>query len=187
MKILPLLLTLLLAGCALWAGPDAVPRPLAPAFGEYRSFQRDLTIRLGDLTVHYRVSLALTPERTRIRLLADDGEAVLTYEQSPGRSEISRTPGLPARLSADALIGDIQLAFWPEARLQRMVRPPWRLERLDNTLRLYEGRRLEARVSFQGDNPKLTTIPVYNARYDYLLLLVPPGQSAPSPSAPAPD
>lgn len=186
--MLPLLLTLMLAGCALWAGPDAVPRPLAPAFGEYRDFQRDLTIRLADgRTVRYRVALTLTPESSRISLLDADGKAVLTYQQSPGRSEISRTPALPPGLSADALIGDIQLAFWPRARLERMLRPPWRLERLDDTLRLYEGRRVEARVSFQGPNPKLTTIPVYNARYDYLLLLVPPGLSAPSPPAPEPD
>ncbi|MFP1680189.1 DUF3261 domain-containing protein [Alloalcanivorax sp. C16-2] len=185
-KLAPLLL-LLLAGCQAWLTPPPSPRPLAPPFGEFREFQRELTIRLDDgRRVNYRVRLSLTPERSRIRLTDMQGRPVLTFEHGPGRTEISRTPALPATLSADALIADLQLALWPEPRLRAPLRPPWRLERDGDTLRLYDGQTLEAWVSFQKGEPRVTPIPVYNARYGYLMLLLPVDGSTPSPNAPGP-
>ncbi|MBF5056897.1 hypothetical protein Y5W_02191 [Alcanivorax sp. 521-1] len=186
-KFAPLLL-LLLAGCQAWLTPPSSPRPLAPPFGEFREFQRDLSIRLDQGgRVDYRVRLSLTPERSRIVLTDAEERPVLTFEHGPGRTEISRTPALPAALSADALIADIQLALWPEPRLRAPLRPPWRLQRDGDTLRLYDGQTLEARVSFQEGERRATPIPVYNARYGYLMLLLPVDGSTPSPSAPAPE
>ena len=188
-KLTPLFLMLfLLAGCQAWLTPPSSPRPLAPAFGEFREFQRELTVRFDNgHRVYYRLDLKLTPERSRIRLIDGQGRTVLSFDQAPGNTEISRTPALPSALSADALIADIQLALWPEPRLRAPLQPPWHLERDGDTLRLYEGQALEARVSFQEGDPRSTPIPVYNARYNYLLLLLPVDDSVPSPSAPAPE
>ncbi len=165
--------TLLLAGCQLWAPPGDSSRPLAPPFGEYREIERDLEIRVAGRIHHAHCQLSLTPDSTHIVITNAGGELMVAMRHGQGRLEVRRTPRLPPEVSADALIADLQLALWPLPRLRAGLAPPWTLA-ADG-----EGRILrfdgvtEAQVDYQSDEPSSRPLPVYNARYDYLLILSP--------------
>ena len=160
-------------GCQLWSEPVRGPRPPAATFGEHRHIERDLEIRVGEHIHIARAVLALTPDATRITITDQRDRLMVEMRYGQGRLNVKRTPYLPAEVSADDLIADLQLALWPLERLRAGLTPGWTLAADDEGRILRFNGTTEAQVDYQSDEPSSRPLPVYNARHDYLLILSP--------------
>ncbi len=172
--VLALLFTaMLLGGCQLWSDPIRSGRPPAPPFGEHRHIERDLEIRVGESLHTARCILELTPDSTHITVTDRHGQLMVEMRHSQGQLRVKRTPHLPAAVSADELIADLQLALWPLDRLRAGLKPPWTLA-ADGEGRILRFNGItQARVDYQSEEPSSQPLPVYNAQNDYLLILSP--------------
>ena len=162
-----------LQGCQLWADPVRGPRPPAATFGEYREIQRGLEIRVGDRIHYAQARLGLTPESTHITITDEGDRLMVEMRYGEGRLNVRRTPYLPPEISADDLIADLQLALWPLERLRAGLTPGWTLAADDEGRILRFNGATESRVDYQSEEPSSRSLPVYNARHDYLVILSP--------------
>lgn len=150
------LAALALAGCATAPrGQAPAPRPLAPpaTAGEHAASQvvrgsvgaRDMTMNCV-VSVKQGVMSVVGLNATGVRLftISYDGDAV----------KFEKSVDVPEMITADRLLADLQLVYWPIARLRETLRPAG-YEIADNvpgTRRLRRGDRLVAEVHYTGDD-----------------------------------
>lgn len=140
---------LVATGCASLGGAGSVPRALAPAgaAGD-RTFQQILRIERGDRQQRLIAAGELCGTRLALSLLTPEGLEVLRVRQRGTSVEVRRRRGLPAGLSARAVLADLQLVHWPADALRGAWGPRWRLEAPERARRVLRDGDLRVRVRY---------------------------------------
>ncbi|MBC7982859.1 MAG: DUF3261 domain-containing protein [Candidatus Obscuribacterales bacterium] len=168
-----ILLVLMLTACTAVRPPDTSSRPLlAPsalranragnqivrgAFGAREiTLNCVLTVRGDNLTV-----VGLTAMGVRAFTIRYDGRQVIVENELP----------IPAQLTPERLLADIQLVFWPTAALQsQFTSAGWQLtEPFANTRRLRRHDSLIAEVHYDSSDPWQGRSWLVNLEHGYTL------------------
>ena len=128
---LVLVAAVLLAGCATPTVPASDPAPvlrLSPAsLGHELQAQQQLAVTTRGQS--HRVDVLLEVDAAAVRL------ALVTFGQTAARLEWDgnaftedRAAWLPAAVSGERILSDLQLALWPEAAVRAALPPGWFLD-----------------------------------------------------------
>lgn len=130
----------LLVGCQSLTRPPSLPSPtlLSPAAAEMTlQATQQLSVQHGDSSRQLLVVLALNPQQLRLSGLSGLGQRLLDIEHD-GKSVQSRYyHDMVLPLSAEWIIAQLQLAYWPLAALQQTWREPWQVTATANQRTLY--------------------------------------------------
>jgi len=129
---------LALAGCAASPLPrtaddaramDAVPvLRLAPSsLGREMAVQQQLAVTVKGQT--HRIDVLLEADASAVRLaLVSMGQTAARLEWDGMRLTETRSPWLPAVVSGERILSDLQLALWPEAAVRAALPAGWFLD-----------------------------------------------------------
>lgn len=135
-----LLIAVALAGCATTSrtslkaaadcGPaDAVPvLRLSPAsLGRELAVQQQLAATVKGQT--HRIDVLLEADASAVRMaLVSMGQTAARLEWDGQQLSETRAPWLPAVVSGERILSDLQLAMWPEAAVRAALPPGWFLD-----------------------------------------------------------
>jgi len=127
------------------------------AFGEREMTMNCIVSVRGDLLT----VIGLTALGARVFTIRYDGSQVQVEKELP----------TPPQLTAERLLADIQLAFWPSAALQPVLaQQGWRLtEPFPRTRRLWRGSALVGEVHYDDDDPWRGRSWLVNLQHGYTL------------------
>lgn len=121
------------------------------------------------------VECALDIDAGRILLvgLLPAGPRLFTVKYDGQRVEAQSSRALPAALSPERMLNDLQLAFWPLAALEAaFARSAWRVVQPDpRTRRLLRGDTLVAEVHYAGPDPWHGRVWLANFVADYSIAI----------------
>ena len=120
-----------LAGCATSTRPplDAVPvlRLLPASLGRELAVQQQLTVTVKGQT--HRIDVLLEADASAVRIaLVSMGQTAARLEWDGQRLTETRSPWLPAVVSGERILSDLQLALWPEAAVRAALPAGWFLD-----------------------------------------------------------
>lgn len=118
-----LALTLLLGGCALLRPDNATPlpgggywRPLAPdRLGQSLSAVQRVTGQFGEHRALLVFYLEVSGDHLALVGTTPDGTELFSLEQNGAAMNVKASPLLPPQMRPQAVLADLQLAFWPAA------------------------------------------------------------------------
>lgn len=118
-----------LPGCAAWspANPPLLLRLSPASLGTDLALQQRLTIDTPAGTQQLDALLEVDATTVRLAVLAL-GQTLLQLEWDGSRLEQSRSPVLPAFVSGERTLSDLQLMLWPADAIQSALPPGWTLE-----------------------------------------------------------
>ncbi len=167
---------LLLSSCSLLGPqpqPDAMPPLLAPATLA-RSVQtlQIVHVAFKEREAALQCVLTVTDERIDVLGLSALGQRVfgLSYE-GPDKMQVQSGPMLPAEVSPERLLADLQLAYWPLPALQAAyLGTRWEIsEPRPGSRRLRQAGQLVAEVHYSAIDPWAGPLWLSNFRYGYSL------------------
>ena len=122
----------LLAACA--APPAPVPDDsilllrLAPAaLGQDMVARQHLQVQARERELRLEVLLEVDAQAVRLALL-DLGQIVARLQWDGARLDSATVPGWPAAVSAERILSDLQLTYWPVAAIAQALPAGWTVE-----------------------------------------------------------
>jgi hypothetical protein len=143
-----------LAGCRTPPTPTPTRPALAPAsLGATRLANQVLRVAIGDREVTLNCAVSVQPSSLTIVGTTALGLRAFTVEYDGSRIKADAQAGVPQTLSAERLLNDVQLVFWPLSELQKSLTGTlWSVtEPVPGTRRLRRDGRLVAEVHYTGD------------------------------------
>jgi hypothetical protein len=142
-----------LAGCS--APPtrdrradELPPLRLAPAaLGRELALQQRLEFRFDGRRDSIEAMLEVDAREVRL-LLHAAGQSALRLTFDGTNLVQSRAEWLPAALTGERVLDDLQLVFWPLTALRAVLPPGWRIEQTDGVRRLRHGSSEVLRVEY---------------------------------------
>ena len=134
----------LLAACA---STPAAPRDagavpmlrLAPsALGKSLALQQRLEFRHGERRDTVDALVEADADAVRLVIHAQ-GQVALRLDWDGVTLQQTRADWLPAALSGERVLDDLQLVFWPAASIAAALPAPWRIEERDGERRIFDG------------------------------------------------
>lgn len=114
--------------------------------------------------------LELDKRHIAIAGLSNAGMSLFSLSFDGKKTVLDKSPLLPDSISPEFIIKDLQLAYWPLAKLQKILPYQWRLEDNRHHRRLYFNNNLQAEVDYlQPDNVWAKLVTLNNHRYQYKL------------------
>ena len=149
------LMALTLSGCVSapmqQADPSQMP-PLLPAasLGQSRSAQQIVRAAFADNEATMQCVVDITPQHMSVIALNAMGLRLFSISVENGQTTVERMPGVPEQIQPERILSDIQLAYWPLAKLQQAYRgSAWQVsEPFAGTRRLKHDGRLIAEVHY---------------------------------------
>lgn len=146
------------AACA--SRPPVPPAPpllrLAPAsLGMSLSLRQQLTIEAGGRTVRAEMALEVDEQAVRMALL-EMGQVVARLEWDGVELFQQRVPHGPKAVSAERILSDVQLVYWPLAAIAPELPPGWHLSAQAGERTLYQG--AQARVKVRYPQPEVAEL-----------------------------
>ncbi len=170
-RLIVLLALLVTAGCA-WreTSPMTLPvqRELAsPSALAAVDFQQVLQVQAGSRQFQMLVTAELCDGVLQLALLTPAGLPMLQIRQVQQSVQVRGQP-LPAGLTAEQILADLQLVYWPASALTAVWAPAWTLQQLpDGRLLSYQDEPV-VRVRHAGD-PWQTEVELEHLIFDYRL------------------
>ncbi len=172
MRGLTLALALLSSSCV------TTPRPkpesefllkLAPAaFGRELQLAQRITVVRGADRKTFEAQLEIDATGVRIAAVAlGQTVASLSWNGSELTQQVSTH--VPEAITAERILSDVQLAWWPAATIRAALPPGFALEELDGKRTLSRDGATVATVDYTGTGPVWNRVRLVHARYGYEL------------------
>jgi hypothetical protein len=150
-----MVLALLTSACATVpapSAPSASSLPVLPAasLGSSHSAQQIVRAAFADSDATMQCVVEITPQRMSVVALNALGLRLFSVAVEDGQTTVERMPGVPEQIQPERILSDIQLAYWPLAKLQQAYRgSAWQVsEPFAGTRRLKRDGRLIAEVHY---------------------------------------
>lgn len=155
-------------GCRVPTTPDATPllRLLPAALGRTLAVQQQLTVTAKDQTRRIDVMLEVDDAAVRMALLSL-GQTAARLVWDGKRLDETRSPWLPAAVSGERILSDLQLALWPADAVRDALPVGWFLDADDAQRVLRFHRTTVATVAY----PTPTRIELVQQRDGYQLVI----------------
>lgn len=169
-----LVLLLCLGGCAAITPPyndePAEPIPMASPLGPARRVVQQITASWPSREETLLCVLELDKQHIAIAGLSKEGISLFNLSYDSKTLTLDKSPLLPVTFSPEFIIKDLQLVYWPQAELQKILPRQWRLEADTRHRRLYYNNELRVDVDYlQPDETWAKEVAVTNHRYHYRL------------------
>jgi Protein of unknown function (DUF3261) len=169
-----LVLLLCLSGCAAITPPyndePAELIPMAPPLGPARRVVQQITAFWPSWEETLLCVLELDKQHIAIAGLSKEGISLFNLSYDGKALTLDKSPLLPVTFSPEFIIKDLQLVYWPQAELQKILPRQWRLEANNHHRRLYYNNELRVDVDYlQPDAAWAKEVAVTNHRYHYRL------------------
>lgn len=175
MRVLLTFAVLLLVGCATQStgpAPEASARPLASpaALGGARSANQIVRGALGDRELTLNVIVTVKPDSMSVVGLSAMGVRVFTIRYDGRETKVENTLPIPAQLTPERLLADIQLVYWPLSAIEKPLHDAgWQVSESVSTRRLKHGDRLVAEVHYASADPWQGRSWLVNLEHGYTL------------------
>ena len=169
-----LVLLACLSGCS-WVKPssDLEPAevlPMAPPVGPARRVVQQITALWPNRQESLLCVLELDKQHIAIAGLSSDGLSLFNLSYDGKTVTLDKSPLLPAAFAPEFIVKDLQLVYWPQAELQKILPEHWRLEADNQHRHLYYHNDKVADVDyFQPDAAWAKEAALTNHRYHYHL------------------
>lgn len=174
-KQLPIFLAMLvyLSGCALlMPSGDSEPEliPLAPPIGPARRVVQQITGLWPGRNETLLCVLELDKQHIAIAGLSSDGMSLFNLRYDGKTLSLDKSPLLPATFPPEFIIKDLQLVYWPQAELQKILPRQWHLEANNHHRHLYFNNERRVDIDYlQPDALWAKSVTLTNHRYHYQL------------------
>lgn len=163
-----------LSGCALFPqsgdSKTAESIPMAPPTGPARRVVQQITAFWPNRQEALLCVLELDKQHIAIAGLSNDGISLFNLSYDGKTLTLAKSPLLPVAFSPEFIIKDLQLVYWPQAELQKILPRQWRLEADNHHRRLYFNNELRIDVDYlQPDATWAKSAALTNHRYHYHL------------------
>ncbi|WPB57081.1 DUF3261 domain-containing protein [Xylophilus sp. GOD-11R] len=139
-----------LGGCALLR--PAAPLPLlrlSPAsLGADIFWQQRLDVEAAGTVRELDALLEVDADAVRLVVMAL-GQTLVRIDWDGQALREQRAPGLPAIVSGERILSDLQLMLWPALAIREALPAGWTLEDVPGTRRLLAGAELVARIDYR--------------------------------------
>lgn len=170
-------LLFVLAGCATpsqrTTSVDAWPLLTPAALGSTQQVKQLLRGAFGAQDFNLQCAVTVEPGKLAVIGVTALGLRAFTLDYDGKQLKEERAPQLPDFVSAQQLLNDLQLAFWPLPELQSAYRPAQGevVEPFKGTRRLLRQGRLLAEVHYADANPWSGRLWLSNFVYGYSLYI----------------
>lgn len=163
-----------LSGCALLTPSNdaelAGLMPMASPIGPSRRVVQQLTAIWTDRQETLLCVLELDKQHIAIAGLTKDGISLFNVSYDGKKVVLDKSPLLPVNFSPELIIKDLQLVYWPQAELQKILPKQWHLEADNHHRRLSDGHEPYIFVDYlQADTTWSKSVVLTNHRYHYQL------------------
>ncbi len=163
-----------LSGCALLTSTDyyepAELIPMASPLGPARRIVQQITATWTDRQETLLCVLELNKQHIAIAGLSNDGISLFDLNYDGKTLSLDKSPLLPDSFSPEFIIKDLQLVYWPQAELQKILPQQWRLEADNHHRRLYYNNERRVDVDYlQPDAVWAKSVTLTNHRFHYQL------------------
>ncbi|WP_262963934.1 DUF3261 domain-containing protein [Methylobacter psychrophilus] len=175
-KQLPIALIILacLSSCALLTHPEesesAKSIPMASPISPARRVMQQITASWPGRQETLICVLELDSKHVAIAGLSNEGLSLFNLNYDGKSLTLNKSPLLPDSFSPELIIKDLQLVYWPQAELQKILPRYWRLEADSQHRRLYYHNELRVDVDYlQPHSLWAKEVKVTNHHYNYYL------------------
>ena len=173
MRLTRALALLLVAGCATVPkqAPDtgALQLQLSPAsYGGELELSQRITVTRDGSTRAFDAQLEVDAEFVRIAALAM-GQTFASMQWNGQTLEKKVSTHVPSAVTAERILSDVQLAWWPLGAVQGGLPPGWTVEEADGERLLKDRGALVARITYTGTGPAFPHVRLEHVRYGYVL------------------
>lgn len=177
-RILIGIFLLWLSGCALLPREEPAEQdagrfelmPIAQPLGPARRIVQQINAVWSDGQESLLAVLELDAGHIAMAGLSNDGLSLfnLTYD---GNTVVSdKSPLLPESVKPEFILTDLQLVYWPIAKLQKILPVKWRLEDVDKKRFLYVSDKKQVEVNYLSPDPVWPkVVELVNFQYNYRL------------------
>jgi len=163
-----------LCGCALLKPPEhsepAGLMPMAPPLDPARRIVQQITATWPGRQETLLCVLELDNRHIAVAGLSSDGISLFNLNYDGKTLALDKSALLPSGFAPERIIKDLQLVYWPQAELQKILPKQWRLETDSRHRRLYDNDGLRVDVDYlQPDSLWAKAVTVTNHRYHYHL------------------
>jgi hypothetical protein len=163
-----------LSGCALVTStsdfdPDELI-PMASPLDPARRIVQQITAVWPDRQETLLCVLELDKQHIAIAGLSNDGISLFNLNYDGKTLSLDKSPLLPDSFTPERIIKDLQLVYWPQAELQKILPRQWRLEADNHHRRLYYNNERRVDVDYlQPDAIWVKSATLNNHRLHYQL------------------
>lgn len=163
-----------LNGCALLmpsgdSKPDEII-PIASPLGPARRIVQQITAVWTDQQETLLCVLELDQQHIAIAGLSNDGLSLFDLNYDGKTLSLEKSPLLPDSFAPERIIKDLQLVYWPQAELQKILPQQWRLEADKHHRRLYYNNERRVDVDYlQADAVWAKSVTLTNHHFHYQL------------------
>jgi Protein of unknown function (DUF3261) len=163
-----------LSGCALLTPSDdaelAELMPMASPIGPTRRIMQQLTAVWTDRQETLLCVLELDKQHIAIAGLTKDGISLFNVNYDGKKVALDKSPLMPVGFSPELIIKDLQLVYWPQAELQKIMPKQWHLETDNHHRHLSFNHEQYIDVDYlQPDAVWAKSVVLTNHRYHYQL------------------
>lgn len=156
-RILIAILGLFLTGCALMPPEQLVDKPIlmpmAKPLGPTRRIVQQLTAVWSDRQESLLAILELDAQHIAMAGLSNDGLSLFNLSYDGNTLTSDKSPLLPAAVSPEFFVTDLQLVYWPISALQKNLPSEWHIESSANQRRLYFRDKMQTQVNYPAPDP----------------------------------
>lgn len=169
---LPLALLVVAAGCVTAPKPAPVPDfqlQLSPrSYGGELELSQRLTVTRDGKSHSFDAQLEVDAQAVRIAAVAmGQTFASMTWDGTTLQQQVSTH--VPAAVTAERILSDVQLAWWPLAAVQAGLPPGWTVEQTGDTRLLSDHGAPVARITYEGNGPAYPHVRLEHVRHGYVL------------------
>jgi Protein of unknown function (DUF3261) len=163
-----------LSGCAvLKPSNDPEPDeliPMASPIGPARRIVQQITAVWSDRQETLLCVIELDKHHIAIAGLSNEGISLFNLSYDGKTLKLDKSPLLPVTFSPEFIIKDLQLVYWPQSALQKILPRQWRLEADDHHRHLYHNNERRVDVDYlQPDTAWAKSVTLSNYRLHYQL------------------
>jgi Protein of unknown function (DUF3261) len=143
---------------------------MAPPLGPTRRVVQQITATWPSRHETLLCVLELDKQHIAIAGLSNDGISLFNLSFDGNKLVLDKSPLLPNSFSPELIIKDLQLVYWPQPELQKILPRQWRLDADYHHRRLYFNNERRVDVDYlQRDPAWAKEVVVTNHRYHYHL------------------
>lgn len=143
---------------------------MAPPVGPARRVVQQITAFWPGRQEMLLCILELDKQRIAIAGLSNDGISLFNLSYDGKTLTLAKSPLLPAAFSPEFIVKDLQLVYWPQSELQKILPRRWRLEADKHHRRLYYNNERRVDVDYlQPDARWAKSVELTNHHYHYHL------------------
>jgi hypothetical protein len=146
--------------------------PIAQPLGPARRIVQQIKAEWTDRQESLMAVLELDAQHIAMAGLSNDGLSLFSLSYDGQTMVSDKNPLLPELVKPEFILADLQLVYWPQVMLQKILPAGWRLEVTENKRLLIVNNKKQAEITYLSPNsdwPK--AVELVNFQYHYRLYI----------------